>query len=86
MRSTVNHGLTPGRVSLKTSRQAVFFTVVHPMDDQGGLKRSLVRPVTSKSRTIQKYLETLSENGMLVQFEARSTQRTAIFSSKIKRS
>ena len=86
LRSIVNHGLTPGRVSLKTGRQAVFFTVEHPMDDQGGLRGNPVRPVTSKSRAIQKYLETLAEYGILVQFEARSTKRTAIFSNKIKRS
>ena len=41
LRSIVNHGLTPGGVSLKTGRQAVFFTVEHPMDDQGGLRETL---------------------------------------------
>ena len=41
LRSTVNHGLTPGAVSLKTSRQAVFFTVVHPMVNQDGLGETL---------------------------------------------
>ena len=34
LRSIVNHGLIPGAVSLKTSRQAVFFTVVSPTDNQ----------------------------------------------------
>ena len=34
--------------------------------------------VTSKNRATQKYLETLSEYSILVQFEARSTKRTAI--------
>ena len=38
-----------------------------------------VRLVTSKNRAIQKYLETLSGCSILVQFEARSTRRTAIF-------
>ena len=33
LRSIVNHGLIPGGVSLKTGRQAVFCTVVNPMDD-----------------------------------------------------
>ena len=37
LRSTVNRGLIPGGVSLKTGRQAVFFTVVNPMDNQDGL-------------------------------------------------
>ena len=35
--SIVNHGLIPGGDSLKTGRQAVFFTVVNPMDNQDGL-------------------------------------------------
>ena len=33
----MNHGLIPGGVSLKTGRQAVFFTVVNAMDNQDGL-------------------------------------------------
>ena len=37
MRSIVNHGLIPGGVSLRTGRQAVFFTVVNPMDNQDDL-------------------------------------------------
>ena len=36
LRSIVRHGLIPGGVSLKTGRQAVFFTVVNPMDNQDG--------------------------------------------------
>ena len=35
-RSIVKHGLIPGGVSLRTGRQAVFFTVVNPMDNQDG--------------------------------------------------
>ena len=73
----VNHGLIPGGVSLKTGRHAVFFTVVK-------LRRNPMRLVKSKNRAIQNYLETLSGYNMLVQFEARSTKRTAILSSKIK--
>ena len=37
----MNHGLIPGGVSLKTGRQAVFFTVVNPMDNQDGLGETL---------------------------------------------
>ena len=37
LRSTVNHCLIPGRVSLKTGRHAVFFTVVNPLDNQDDL-------------------------------------------------
>ena len=33
LRSIVNHGLIPRGVSLKTGRQAVFFTVLNPMDN-----------------------------------------------------
>ena len=68
----MNHALIPGGVSLRTSRQAVFFTIVTPMDDQNGLGGDPVRLVTSKNRAIRKYLETLSAYSMLVQFEARS--------------
>ena len=34
LRSTVIHGLIQGGVRLETGRQAVFFTVVNPMDNQ----------------------------------------------------
>ena len=37
LRSIVNHGLIQGGVSLRAGRQAVFFTVVNPMDNQDGL-------------------------------------------------
>ena len=40
-RSTVNHDLIPGGVSLKTGRRAVFFTVVNPLDNQDGLGETL---------------------------------------------
>ena len=43
-----------------------------------------MRLVKGKNRAIQKYLETLSGNSILVQFEARSTKGTAILSNKIK--
>ena len=34
LRSKVNHGLISGGVSLRTVRQAVFFTIVIPIDNQ----------------------------------------------------
>ena len=37
----MKHGLIPGGVSLRTSRQAVFFTVVNPMDNQDGSGETL---------------------------------------------
>ena len=37
----MNHGSIPGVVSLRTSRQAVFFTVVNSMDNQDGLGETL---------------------------------------------
>ena len=82
----MNRGLIPGGVSLKTGRQAVFFTVVNPMDNQDGLGENPMRLVTSKKRAIQKHLGTLSGHSILVQFEARSTKRTASLSNKVKRS
>ena len=45
-----------------------------------------MRLVSSKNRAMQKYFETIPEYSILVQFEARSTKRTAILSNKIKRS
>ena len=39
--SIVNHGLIPGGVSLRTGREAVFFTIVNPMDNQDGLGEHL---------------------------------------------
>ena len=41
LRSIVNHGLFPGGVSLRTGRQAEFFTVVNPMDNQESLGETL---------------------------------------------
>ena len=61
LRSLVNHGLISGRVSLRTGRQAVFFTVVNPMDNQEGLGELPMRLVTNKKRATQKYLDTLYE-------------------------
>ena len=50
-RSMVNHGLIPGGASLRTGRQAVFFTTVNPMDNQHGFgERNFMRLVTSKNR------------------------------------
>ena len=43
----MNHGLILGRFSLRTGRQAVFFTIVNPMDSQDDLENPL-RLVTSK--------------------------------------
>ena len=40
-RSIVNHGLIPGGVSLGEGRQAVFFTMVNPMDNQDALGETL---------------------------------------------
>ena len=80
--SIVNHGLIPGRVSLRAGRQAVFFTFVNPMDNQDDLRRNPMRLVRSKNRAIQKYLDTLSKYSILVQFEARSAKKTAIQSTR----
>ena len=41
LRSIVNHGLFPGGISLKTGRQAVFFTAVNLMGNQDGLGEAL---------------------------------------------
>ena len=83
--SMVNPGLIPGEASLRTGRQAVFFTVVNPMDNQDGLGETNATCHKQESRHT-KYLETLSGYSILVQFEARATKGTALLSNKIKRS
>ena len=40
LRSIVRNGLVPRGFSTKTGRQAVFFTVVDPMDDEHGLRET----------------------------------------------
>ena len=75
LRSSVNHGSSPGGVSLKTGRQAVFFSFVNPMDNQDGFGETLC----GLSQAIHKYLETISEYNTLLQFKVRSTKRTSIF-------
>ena len=76
----MNHGLIPGVASL-TGRQAVFFTVFNPMDNQDVLGETLCDLSKSTNRAIQKHLETPSGHSILVQFEARST-RTANFNKQ----
>ena len=41
-----------------------------------------MRRVTSKNRAIQKYSDTPSGHSILVQFEARSTKRTAVYQTR----
>ena len=80
-RSMVNHGLIPGVVSLRTGRQAVFFTIVNPMGNQDGFGETCA--TCHKQEIAPSNLETLSEYSMLVQFEARSSKRTAILSNNL---
>ena len=85
--SIVNFGLIPGGVFLRTGRQVALFTIVNPMDDQNVLGDDLARLVTSKNRIIQKIgKRAFSVHRLLIQFEARSTKRTAILSNKVKTS
>ena len=56
LRSTVNHGLIPGGVSLRTGRQAVFFTVVTPMDNPVGLREKPYATCPCQNRATQKIL------------------------------
>ena len=73
----MNHGLIPG--DLRTGRQAAFFTIVNPMDNQNGSGETLCDLSQARIAPYKK-LETLSEYNILVQSEARSTKRTAILS------
>ena len=62
------------------------FLYLRTIQKHSGSAINPMRLATCKNRAIQKYLVTLPEYSMLVQFEARSTKRTAILSFKIKRS
>ena len=84
--SIVNHGLIPGGVSLRMGRQAVFFTVVNPMDNQDGSGETLCDSTQARIAPYKNTWRMLSEYSILVQFEARSTKRTAILSNKVERS
>ena len=53
--SVIGSGLIPGGRSLKRDKQSVFFTTVNPMDDDQFLLGQ------AKDRSIQKYLDTSSE-------------------------
>ena len=75
LRLTVNHGLIPGGVSLKSCRHAVFCTVVNPMDNHSGLGEALcdlswARIAPNKNTWIH-----FSGYSIWVQVEARVTKR-----------
>ena len=60
LRSIVNHGLIPGGVSLKTGRQAVFFTTVNPMEDGNGMGETpcdLTKPRIAPYKNIWKHFQ-----------------------------
>ena len=60
LRSIVRNGLVPGGFSTKAGRQAVFFTVVNPMDDEQGLRETFCDLSKARICALQKYLETTS--------------------------
>ena len=75
----IRNGLIPGGENLKRGRQAVFFTTMNSMDDGNGMvenSRDLTKPRIAPYKNTWKRLQTY---GMLVQFEARSRERLAIF-------
>ena len=86
LRSIVNHGLIPGGVNLRTCRQAVFFTIVNLMDNQDGSGETLCDLSQARIASYKNILKHFQDTIFLVQFEARSTKRTAILSNKMKRS
>ena len=58
MRSTVNHGLIPGRISVKTDKDAVFFNVVNHMDTQNGLGKNPMRFIAPYTNIWKHYQDT----------------------------
>ena len=84
LRSIVNNGLIPGGTSLKRDRQAVFFTIVNPMDNQDGFGETLCDLSQARVAPYKNTWKRFQKTIFLVQFEARSTERTAILSNKVK--
>ena len=66
--SIVNHSLMPGGVSLKTGRQAVFFTVANPMDNQDGLGETHCDLSKARSAPNKNTRKHFSGYSILVQF------------------
>ena len=67
LRSIVNQWFDSTRESVsKQADNAVFFTVVSPMDNQDGSGGNPVRLVKGKNRATRKYLETLSGYSILI--------------------
>ena len=61
MHSTIRSGLIPGGRSLKRNRQFLFFTVVHPMDDDNGMEETscdLIKPRIAPYKNTWKRLQT----------------------------
>ena len=80
----MNNGLIPGGTSLKRDRQAVFFTIVNPMDNQDGFGETLCDLSQARVAPYKNTWKRFQKTIFLVQFEARSTERTAILSNKVK--
>ena len=86
LRSIVNHGLIPGGVSLKTGRQAVFFSVVNPMDNQDGLGEALCDLSQARLAPYKNTWEHFQDTVFWCNLKLAQQRRTAYLSNKIKRS
>ena len=67
MRSIVQNGLTPGGFSTTTSRYAVFFIVVEPMDDRRGLRETFCDLSRARIASYKKILGNTSELFKVIQ-------------------
>ena len=83
LKSIVNNGLIPGGFSTKMGRQAVFFTVVNPMDDKQGFRETLCDLSTARIALYTHIWKSLSGYSISVQSNARSRERTAILPNKV---
>ena len=76
--SIIRSGFIPGGRSPKRGRQSVFFTFTNPMDDDNGMGETPCDLTKPRRAPYNKYLDTSSTHGILVQFQAHSGERTAI--------
>ena len=76
--SIIRSGLIPGGKSLERGRQAVFFTVVNPMEDGNGMgetPRDLTKPRIAPYKNTWKRIQ----KTVFFQFEVRLRERLAVF-------
>ena len=83
LRSIARKSLVPGGFSTKTSRYAVFFTVVDPMDGKRGLRETFCDLSQTRIALHKNTWKHLQNTKKLVQCITCSRKRTAILPNKV---